>query len=45
MPTADVDGSGGGGDSGWIRPRVPVSPITTFGEGLGQEELKVCSGC
>ena len=35
---------GGGGDGGVVRPLVPVSSITAFGKGLGQEELQV-GGC
>lgn len=31
----------GGADGGVIQPRVPVSSITAFGQGLGQEQLQV----
>lgn len=41
----DTGVAGGGNDGGVIRPRVPVSSITAFGEGLGQEALQVtCFG-
>ena len=35
-----MDGGGGGG-GGVVRPRVPVSSITAFGQALGQAELQV----
>lgn len=36
----DGDTTGGVG-GGVVRPRVPVSSITAFGQGLGQEQLQV----
>lgn len=39
--SSDDSTGGGGGGRGVIQPRVPVSSITAFGQGLGQEELQV----
>lgn len=44
MSTSTGMGGGGGGGGvggGVVRPLVPVSSITAFGQGLGQVELQV----
>lgn len=41
----DTTGGSSSADGGLIQPRVPVSSITAFGQGLGQEQLQVRTGC